>query len=349
MSIATGEIVEGSAQRVEGGPHGLARSHIKPTDSVISPVNRWDHFLARWGINRSGHRVDPGLYALGHPTPDSPVFVTANYTLSFDALRSALVGMGAYILVLDTFGINVWCAAGKGTFGTDELVRRIEMAGLGQVVNHHVLILPQLGAPGVAAHEVKKRSGFKVEYGPVRATDLPEYLKTRQAMPEMRRVHFTLRDRLALIPVELVHVLLPMVVAAAMLFLIAGLLTAVGAVAAILAGVVLFPILLPWLPTRELSAKGFILGGAVAFPFVLLSFLNAPDSPLWLRAGRALAYLLGLPPVTAFLALNFTGSTTFTSKSGVKREMFTYIPVMVWTFGVGVVLTIALALFRLFG
>ena len=66
-----------------------------------------------------------------------------------------------------------------------------------------------LGAPGVAAHQVKKRSGFKVEYGPVRAADLPEYLKNHQATPEMRRVAFTLRDRLVLIPVELVYVLMP--------------------------------------------------------------------------------------------------------------------------------------------
>ena len=325
------------------------QSHIRSTTSTITLANRWDHFLARWGVNRSGHRAEPGLYALGNPTADSPVFATANYTLSFDALRSALVGMDSYILVLDTFGINVWCAAGKGTFGTDELVRRIEATALDKVVNHRVLILPQLGAPGVAAHEVKKRSEFKVEYGPVRAADLPEYLKTHQATPEMRQVRFTLRDRLILIPVELVAVLLPMVIAAIVLLLIVGPLAAVGAVVAILAGVVLFPILLPWLPTRQFSTKGFILGGAVALPLALSAFLSEPDTALWLRVGWALAYLLGLPPVTAFLALNFTGSTTFTSKSGVKREMFAYIPVMAGMFGIGILLTIAFPLIRMLG
>ncbi|MDH4138546.1 MAG: mercury methylation corrinoid protein HgcA [Anaerolineae bacterium] len=325
------------------------QSHIRSTTSTVTLANRWDHFLARWGVDRSGHRVEPGLYALGDPTADSPVFVTANYTLSFDALRSALAGIDGYILVLDTLGINVWCAAGKGTFGTEELVHRIEATTLHEIVNHRVLILPQLGAVGVAAHEVKKRSGFKVEYGPVRAADLPEYLKTRQATPEMRRVRFTLRDRLALIPVELVHVLLPMAIAAIALFLIIGPLGAAGAVAAVLSGVVLFPILLPWLPTHQFSTKGFILGGVVALPFALAVFLSEPGSALWLRAGWALAHLLGLPPVTAFLALNFTGATTFTSKSGVKREMFAYIPVMAGTFGTGVVLTITFTLFRLFG
>jgi hypothetical protein len=322
---------------------------VRQTTSGITPANRWDHFLARWGVDRMGHRVQPGLYALGHPTPDSPVFVTANYTLSFDALRSALVGFDGYILVLDTQGVNVWCAAGKGTFGTDELVRRIEATSLHEVVNHRLLILPQLGAPGVAAHEVRKRSRFKVEYGPVRAADLPGYLKTRQATPEMRRARFPLRDRLLLIPVELVHVLLPMLIVAIVLFFIGGPQAAAGVVAAALAGVVLFPLLLPWLPTPNFSTKGFILGGLVALPFAGATFLNSPSIASWPQAGSTLVYLLAIPAGTAYLALNFTGSTTFTSKSGVRHEIFAYVPAMAWMLGAAVVLTIALTLFRVLG
>ena len=334
---------------------------IQPTTGDVTLANRWDHFLARWGIDRGGHRVEPGLYALGNPTPDSPVFVTANYTLSFDALRSALAGEDGYILVLDTQGINVWCAAGKGTFGADELVHRIEATALHDVVRHRVLILPQLGAPGVAAHEVKKRSRFKVEYGPVRAVDLPAYLETRQAPADrqhpadeqhparMRQVDFPLLDRVVLIPVELVHVLWPTLLAAAVVFFVTGLEASLAVVAAVLAGTVLFPILLPWLPTRDFSAKGFILGGVVALPFAWLAFMQNPDAAWWLRAGGAMALLLPLPLVTAFLALNFTGSTTFTSRTGVRREMSTYVPIMAWTFGIGVVLTIVLALIRVLG
>src|SRR5512137_2448909 len=186
---------------------------VFPTQARLTASNRWDHFLARLGVKRSQHRVEPGLYALGDPTPDSPVFVSANYSLSFDALRSSLPGIDGFILVLDTKGINVWCAAGKGTFGTDEITRSVFATGLKEVVSHRKLILPQLGAPGVAAHEVKKRTGFWVEYGPVRAADLPEYLKTRKATPEMREVKFTLRDRLVLTPVEVVQTFLPMLAA----------------------------------------------------------------------------------------------------------------------------------------
>lgn len=115
------------------------------------------------------YAVHPGLYALGEPDENAPVLVTANYKMSFDCLRQALPGRNAWILVLDTKGINVWCAAGKGTFGTNELVYRIEASGLKKVVRHRKMVLPQLGAPGIAAHQVKKLSGFKAHYGPVRA------------------------------------------------------------------------------------------------------------------------------------------------------------------------------------
>ncbi len=177
---------------------------IMHANSDITFNDRVEHFLIRWGYRRGEHRVAPGLYAMGNPGKDSPVFVTANYRLSFDALRSALKGIDSYMLILDTFGINVWCAAGKGTFGTEELVRQIEATGLSEVVSHKKLILPQLGAPGVRAFEVTKRTGFRVEYGPVKADDLTAYLKSGKATPDMKKVRFPLPDRIVLIPVELV-------------------------------------------------------------------------------------------------------------------------------------------------
>ena len=316
------------------------------TTPQLKAAHRWDHFLVRLGVNRSCHRVMPGLYALGKPTPDSPVFVTANYTLSFDALRSALAGIDGYILVLDTQGVNVWCAAGKGTFGTQEIALRVAATRLKEVVRHRTLILPQLGAPGVTAHEVKKLTGFKVEYGPVRAADIGEYLKNHQAAPEMRRVRFTWWDRLVLIPVEVKAVLLPTLAVAAILYFLGGLVSSLAVITTVLAGTVLFPLLLPWIPTHNFSTKGFILGGLAALPFAASVFLRHPDWAWWRQLGQALAFLLGMPAVVAFLALNFTGSSTFTSRTGVRKEIFTYIPAMAWTFGAGVVLAVIFAFLR---
>ncbi|KPL23093.1 MAG: carbon monoxide dehydrogenase [Bacteroides sp. SM1_62] len=304
-------------------------------DRKISLKNNVDHLLARLGINRMGYLVTPGLYRLGDPGPESPVFITANYTLSFDALRSSLKEIDCFILVLNTFGINVWCAAGKGTFGTEELIRKIDETRLHETIKHRTLILPQLGAPGVSAHRVKEKTGFNIKYGPVRAADIPDYLGNKKISAGARRVKFTLLDRLILIPVEFIHVLLPMLILSGILYLTVGLMPALALASAMIAGSVLFPVLLPWLPTKNFSTKGFILGGVVAFIFGSVHILNHSNQAWVFTLISTMAYILSLPPVTAFLALNFTGATTFTSRSGVRKEIYAYFPAMVWLFAAG--------------
>jgi len=323
-------------------------SEIRTADSTITFANRLDHFLARWGWKRESHRVEPGLYRLGNPDPDSPVFASANYTLSFDALRSALSGIDAWILVLDTKGINVWCAAGKGTFGTEELIRRIGCSGLSGIVRNRKIIVPQLGAPGISWPEVMRRAKFLVEYGPVRAKDLPEYLRTHKATPAMRQVEFPLKERLVLTPVEFVHSALPMVITVVLLWFLAGPVAALASVSTVLAGTVLFPALLPYIPTQDLSTKGLILGLIVAIPFAY-SFGTNPILPGWANAAGSLTALLIIPAVVAYFALNFTGCTTFTSRTGVKKEIFRYVPVMALMAGTGVIISIVLGISRLIG
>jgi hypothetical protein len=322
---------------------------IFKTTSDLAVADHWDHITARLGWRRNDrHRVEPGLYALGNPTSESPVYVTANYTLSFDAVRAALKGFDAYILVLNTKGINVWCAAGKGSFGTFELTRRIEQTQLAKVVSHRVLILPQLGASGVAAHEVKKQTGFLVKYGPVRAEDLPEYIHTGSTTPEMRQVRFALRDRLVLIPVEVVNLFLPMLLAAVVFYFLGGWM-GVGAVAAtVLGAAILSFVLFPWIPTHDFSTKGMFVGFLLSLPFVVTAFFNISNS-IWIRLLHAIPYLLAMPAVSGFIVLNFTGSSPVASRSGVQREIFKYIPVMAWMAGISIALFLASGILRWIG
>jgi acetyl-CoA decarbonylase/synthase complex subunit gamma len=299
-------------------------------------------FKARWGIGRMHYTVDPGLYALGQPDEKSPVFVTANYKMSFDRLRKALPGRNAWILALDTKGINVWCAAGKGTFGTEELAARIGSSGLEKIVSHREVILPQLSAPGVAAHQVRKLSGFKAVFGPIRAEDLPAFMDNgMKATAEMRVKTFHARERVALIPVELVEALKAAVVIAPVLLILSGLLGpaafwpnvlthglfAVQAfLTAIFAGAVLTPLLLPWLPGRAFSIKS--LTPALLCALLLLFFRWAEG----LRLGGLLEMLgwgLVILSVSAYLGMNFTGASTYTSLSGVKKEMRWSLPFQV--------------------
>lgn len=311
------------------------------TTSTLTARDRAGHVLARLGINRSGWRVRPGLYKLGDPGPDGPVLISANYRLSFDALRSSLAGIDAWILVLDTMGINVWCAAGKGSFGTDELVARIESARLADEVETRTLIVPQLGATGVCAREVLRRSGFRVRFGPVRARDLPRFLRDGEATEEMRRVSFNVRERAVLIPVE-AKTALPFVAGGALAaYLGDGAIGSAGVVAASAAGLAGFPVLMPYLPGRDFSTKGFVLGGVVGLGAAAAALLRDDRASRGSRVLRAFSYLLALPPVTSFAALNFTGCTTFTSPTGVRREIFRYVPVMAGMALAGVVVNAA--------
>lgn len=289
----------------------------------LSAADRWGGVKARWGVGRMDYRVLPGLYAVGSPVPESPVFVGANYKMSFDALRASLAGMDGWMLILDTKGINVWCAAGKGSFGTDELVRRISGSRLKELVSHRRLVLPQLGAPGVSAPEVARRSGFRIEWGPVRAADIPAWLAAGRIKTEaMRTVVFGFRERLAIAPVELVHAW-PVLPAAAALAALYGLpadpgwLGRAAPMAALLAGVwpvgtIAFPALLPWLPTRAFAVKGAFLGALWAGTIAVATGIPAPAA-----AGGVLLSA----SATAFLGMNFTGTTTFTCQPGALLEV----------------------------
>ena len=197
---------------------------IPQITSTWSKLDRWNTLKVRWSVGRMQYRILPGIYAVGNPDKSSRVFVTGSYKLSFDHLRRAFNGLDAWILVIDTKGINVWCAAGKGTFSTKEIVRRIRIHHLEQVVDHRKIILPQLGATGVAAHEVKKMTGFSVIYGPVKANDIKEFLDAGlKASDSMRCVTFPLVDRVKLIPVDIFYGKYYMLIVPAVFLLIAGL------------------------------------------------------------------------------------------------------------------------------
>jgi hypothetical protein len=288
---------------------------------------------ARWGIGRMSYLVPPGLYAIGAPGPGTPVVVTANYKMSYDSVRWELAGRDIWLLVLETHGINVWCAAGKGTFGTDEIVKRVGLTSLSRIVNHRTLLLPMLGAPGVAAHLVRQRTGFKVRYATIRAADLPAYLDNGMiATSAMRQLTFTTVERLVLTPIELVAACKWGLPVMALIVLAAGFSdgafsperavpAAIAWGATIATGAVGAPLLLPWLPGRSFAVKGASLG-------LLLAALLVWSGRGMVSLHEVAALFFITPAVCSFLALTFTGSTPFTSRSGVKKEMRVALPVM---------------------
>ncbi|WP_347472895.1 mercury methylation corrinoid protein HgcA [Clostridium kluyveri] len=307
----------------------------------LSLTDIWGTWKVRFGVNRMNYKINSGLYAVGTPDNTAPILVTSNYKLTFDTLRKELDGLNVWIVVLDTKGINVWCAAGKGTFGTKELVNRISKVRLSQIVSHKTLVLPQLGAPGISAHQVTKQSGFKVVYGPVRAKDIKKFLESgMNATEEMREVKFNIIDRVVLTPVEFVSTFKIAMLVFGIMFVINlfavnpfGVIDFYAFIGALLVGCVITPILLPWIPVRAFAAKGWIMGLIWA---VTVNILNGWSAIPEYGALKTIAYLLILPSVASYYAMNFTGSSTYTSFSGVIKEMKIAVPAIAVSIGLGV-------------
>jgi hypothetical protein len=319
----------------------------KDVISVASTALTFKDYLGeckvRWGIGRMDYKVNAGLYAVGKPDSNSPVLVSANYKLTFDILRKNLSGVDCWLLILDTKGVNVWCAAGKGTFGTEELINRIDETGLAEVVTHRRLILPQLGASGVNGGKVEPQSGFYVVFGPVRANDIKRFIADDfKATQEMRTVKFGVFDRLVLTPVELVAAAKTSLFVFGLMFLINlfstrsfGFFDFTAYVGAVLTGTVFTPLLLPIIPGKAFSWKGWLLG--LIWAVIALWLFGWFSSGFWLLA---VGYLLLLPSISAYLAMSFTGSSTYTSPSGVLKEMKIALPFLIGSSIVGAALVL---------
>ncbi len=315
----------------------------------LTPQDWLGTFTVRAGFNRDTYRIVPGLYGVGQPMAESPILITANYKLTFDALRRELSGVNAWILVIDTQGINVWCAAGKGSFGTDNVIRAMATNRVDKLVSHRTVILPQLAGPGVSAPKASQKTGFKAIFGPIRAADIPAFLaQGMQATSAMREVTFTLKDRLTLTLTEVIHAwqvvlatagfsliaALPYLVSNPSLFSGQFLLNWAVYMAAILIGTLLVPFALPWIPFRSFIMKGYLAAlplAAVALP----GLLPAMGIPLALSAVAGTGLWLCGATVSAWQALNFTGSTVYTGHSGVRREIARGVRPMALVFIIG--------------
>ncbi len=333
-SLSFGEI---QAAPYISGYIKTAAGEIPQVFTVLSRLDKWETVKARMSSFRMSFTVTPGIYAAGKPDENSDVIVTANYKMSFDAVRSELNGINAWILVLDTKGINVWCAAGKGTFGTDELIRRILKSNLSKIVSHKNVIVPQLGAPGIDSGEVRRKSGFRVIYGPVRAKDLPLFIQNgHKCDTEMRRVRFDIADRLILTPIELRQIFSKFHFFALFVFIFFGL-TSEGIIfrdsimkgsfflasglLSIFAGAFITPVFLPYIPFRAFTMKGWVAGIVIfSGSFYIFGIFESYNLFLIISA------MILFPLLSSYMAFQFTGASTYTSLSGVKKELKIALP-----------------------
>ncbi len=316
--------------------------------------DRLGSIMVRLGLYRMAYHFPPGLYFIGDEnlavkSANTPVLVTCNYKLTLDAVRSQLRKDAYWLLVLDTKGVNVWCAAGKGTFGTEELIFQLVKNQVGKVTGAKRVILPQLGASRMTPHIVKKLTQMNITYGPIRAEDIDSYLdQDCRATEAQRTVSFNWRERLVLTPIEFLMSF--KYLGAVYLFLIVynfiwetkvfSLITPIYQVLpfliALFTGAVIFPWALPKLPFRAFSLKSL----ALSLPMTGLLWMGRDIFMLGNSTGGFFGLSLLWILAIAYIALNFTGSTTFTSLSGVAYEVEKFKKTVPWVIGSSIVLMI---------
>jgi ferredoxin len=138
-----------------------------------------------------------GLIKIGNPGRDAPVFLTCNFRLTVERVRRALKGMDAYLLVANSKGVNVWCAATGGLFTNHDVVSVLRTSGIEALVDHRRVILPQLAATGIESRVVRRKTGWNVVWGPVYAASIPAFFHGgMKKTASMRTVRFPWTERL---------------------------------------------------------------------------------------------------------------------------------------------------------
>ncbi|TFF99125.1 MAG: methyltransferase domain-containing protein [Promethearchaeota archaeon] len=145
--------------------------------------------------------IEPGIYKSGNPDKNSSIIVTANYLYTYIKLMRNIENVDAWVLVVNSNGINVWCAARGDDFGNSQLIDAVKATGIHQNTSSRELILPQLAAGGVSKPELPENTEefpFRVKYGPVWSKDLKEYFNSepKKKPKRMKRAKFTLLHRI---------------------------------------------------------------------------------------------------------------------------------------------------------
>ncbi|MTJ82372.1 MAG: 4Fe-4S dicluster domain-containing protein [Telmatospirillum sp.] len=138
-----------------------------------------------------------GLRVIGRPDAGSPVFLSGNYALTVHRLMKRLRPFDCYLIVANSKGSNVWCAAGMNEFNEFDIIDAINVSGIGNIVRGRRIIAPPYAAPGVDTAEVARQTGFRLVWGPTHLDDLPDYIRHNYRRTyAMTQARFGFVDRL---------------------------------------------------------------------------------------------------------------------------------------------------------
>ncbi len=121
--------------------------------------------------------VEPRLYKIGSPTPESPLLVTTNFSLTYYSVAQEIESarVPSYLLVVDTEGMSVLTAWAADKFSPEVISEAMKKSKVSEIVSHKKVIIP--GYVAVIGEKLSNLTGFEVVAGPKEASGLSKFLK----------------------------------------------------------------------------------------------------------------------------------------------------------------------------
>lgn len=153
---------------------------------VLSKIEKWKNlalFTARQNIYTDPQvpmQVEQKIYKIGEPTPESPLMITTNFSLTYFIVSGEVENsrVPCRLAVMDSEGLSVLTAWAAGKFTASKIAQFIQESGMENEVKNKELIIPGYVAILSGAIE-DKLPGWKVTVGPREANGLPAFLKSR--------------------------------------------------------------------------------------------------------------------------------------------------------------------------
>jgi acetyl-CoA decarbonylase/synthase complex subunit gamma len=125
-------------------------------------------------------QVEPNVYPIGDPGPDSPVFVTTNFSLTYFIVAGEIENSGtsAWLVVPECEGMSVLTAWAAGKFSGESIAKFIKNSGLEFRVATRLIVIPGYVAQ-ISGELEENLSGWKVMVGPQEAADIESFVKER--------------------------------------------------------------------------------------------------------------------------------------------------------------------------
>ncbi len=150
---------------------------------TFSPATAYALLVLRQNIYTDPQKpiqVQPGLYEINNPKPDSPLMVTTNFSITYFSVANEVdsSGLPGWLLVADAEGMSVLTAWAAGKFDASVIAKSVKSTGIADKISHRRLIIP--GQVAVLSGELEEElPGWEIKVGPREAVDLPGYLKLK--------------------------------------------------------------------------------------------------------------------------------------------------------------------------